>query len=163
MKWIKNVILTTNLESGLKRTNRAWSSSTFALRHLCSRSKKSLVLQIRTVRSSAQEARYFPLLLKSRHVTFPLWLWGAEYKHESQQDGMWTADQLKLRFKYEIAGGEWNSQVWRKPHKPYGDMYFTLKDDIINLHRRNAALFGPGQNKSFLWKTESISMNVWIQ
>ena len=63
------------LESGLKLTRVAVSRSTLARRHLCSRSMKSLTLHIRTVRSSAQEARYFPLLLKSMDVTFPLWLW----------------------------------------------------------------------------------------
>lgn len=74
----------TDLESGLKRTSTAWSSSTFALRHLCSRSRKSLVLQIRTVRSSAHDARYFPLLLKSTHVTLPLWLWKVNGRNPNQ-------------------------------------------------------------------------------
>jgi len=63
-----------DLESGLKRTSVAQSRSTLALRHLWSRSRKSLVLQMRMVRSSEHEARYFPLLLKSRHVTLALWL-----------------------------------------------------------------------------------------
>lgn len=61
------------LESGKKRTRVAWSSSTLTRMQRCSLSKMSLVLQIRTVRSSEQDAKYFPLLLKSRHVTFPLW------------------------------------------------------------------------------------------
>ena len=63
-----------HLQSGLKRTRMAWSSSTFALMLRCSRCRKSLVLQMRMVRSSAQVARYLPLLLKSMQDMFPLWL-----------------------------------------------------------------------------------------
>ena len=63
-----------HLQSGLKRTRMAWSSSTLALMLRCSRCRKSFVLQMRTVRSSAQVARYLPLLLKSMQVMFPLWL-----------------------------------------------------------------------------------------
>lgn len=60
-------------ESGLKRTSSACSSPMLARRQWCSRAAKSRVLHNRTVRSSAQDARYFPLLLKSRQETLPLW------------------------------------------------------------------------------------------
>lgn len=60
-------------ESGLSRTRSAWSSRTLARRQRCSRAASSRVLHSRTVRSSAHDARYLPLLLKSRQHTEPLW------------------------------------------------------------------------------------------
>ena len=63
-------------ESGLRRTSSAWSSPTLARRQRCSRAVKSRVLHSRTVRSSAHDARYLPLLLKSRQETEPLWPYG---------------------------------------------------------------------------------------
>lgn len=71
--WVRQGVAGPYRESGLSRTSSAWSSPTLARRQRCSRAVKSRVLHSRTVRSSAQDARYLPLLLKSRQETEPLW------------------------------------------------------------------------------------------
>lgn len=72
-EWVRRGEAWPYRESGLRRTSSAWSSPTLARRQRCSRAVKSRVLHSRIVRSSAHDARYLPLLLKSRQETEPLW------------------------------------------------------------------------------------------
>lgn len=90
-------------ESGLKRTSSACSSPTLARRQRCSRAAKSRVLHSRTVRSSAHDARNWPLLLKSRQETEPLWPCGERTVAARRQSGGRRRDTGAHRY---LEGGD---------------------------------------------------------